>query len=234
MTFFGVLRGAGAAEPPANTAEHRWGRSCQPPKFLIRSRNRLCSTVAMLLWITRTFALSTLAFCGLARANLVYDFNIGAAGGIDAFSFSFTVPSFVGEGQSPAFDPFTVTDGTHRWTMINDLTGHTAGVPLGCFMFNNGGTSSLQPPCGVGVFAPPDGALALTLAVGVPLPTATGVSTLSGSGLFDFAGGQGTLHTSPVGTLDITGAPVSDPRTSIGLFSIAVATLGWKLRKRLA
>ena len=98
------------------------------------------------MWVTRIFALSTLAFCGLARASLVYDFNIGAAGGIDAFSFSFTVPSFVGEGQSPAFAPFTVTDGTHAWTMINDLTGHTAGVPSGCFMFDNGGTSSLQPP----------------------------------------------------------------------------------------
>ena len=188
----------------------------------------------MLVWVTRTFAISTLAFCGLARASLVYDFNIGAAGGIDAFSFSFTAPSFVGEGQSPAFAPFTVTDGTHTWTMINDLTGHTTGVPSGCFMFDNGGTSSLQSPCGVGVFAPPDGALDLVLGVGVPLPTATGVYSLSGSGLFDFAGEQGTLVTSPVGTLDITGTPVPEPRISIGLFSIAVATLGWKLRKRLA
>jgi hypothetical protein len=185
----------------------------------------------MLSWVTKTFALSILAFCGLARASLVYDFHIGAAGGIDAFSFSFTVPSFVDEGESPAFTPFTVTDGTHTWTMINDLTGHTAGVPSGCFMFNNGGTSSLQPPCGVGVFAPPDGALTLALD-GLPLPTATGVYTLSGSGLFDFTGG--TLNTSPVGTLDITGAPVPEPRTSIGLFSIAVAALGWQRRKRLA
>jgi hypothetical protein len=197
-------------------------------------KNRLGGAVAMLLWITRTFALSTLAFCALARASLVYDFNIGADGGIDAFSFSFTVPSFVGEGQSPAFAPFTDTDGTHTWTLINDLTGHTTGVPSGCFMFDNGGTSSLQPPCGVGVFAPPDGALFLTLGVGVPLPTATGVYTLSGSGLFNFAGGQGTLDTSPVGTLDVTGASVPEPRTSIGLFSIAVATLAWKLRKQLA
>jgi hypothetical protein len=38
----------------------------------------------MLLWITRTFALSTLAFCGLAKGSLISDFNIGAAGGIDA------------------------------------------------------------------------------------------------------------------------------------------------------
>jgi hypothetical protein len=188
--------------------------------------------VSIMSWVARTFALGALALCGLARASLVYDFDIAAAGGIDAFSFSFTVPNFVGENQSPAFAPFTVTDGTHTWTMINDLTGHTTGVPSGCFMFNNGGTSSLQPPCGVGVFAPPDGALTLALGVGVPLPTATGAYALSGSGLFDFAGG--TLQTSPVGTLNITGAPVPEPRTCICLFSIAVAALWWTRRKRLA
>lgn len=62
--------------------------------------------------ITRTFALSTPTCCGLAKASLVYDFNIGAAGGIEAFSLSIAVPSFVGEGQSPLFAPFTVTDVT--------------------------------------------------------------------------------------------------------------------------
>jgi hypothetical protein len=183
----------------------------------------------MLFWTTRALALSTLAFCGMARADFLYDFNISAAGGIDAFSFSFTVPAFVGEGQSPAFAPFNITDGTHTWTMINDLTGHTQGVPSGCFMFDNGGTSSLQPPCGVGVFAPPDGALTLALGVGVPLPAATGVYTLFGSGLFDFAGG--TLSTLPSGTLDVSSVP--EPQ-SIVLFSLAVAAFGWKLRKRLA
>jgi hypothetical protein len=177
----------------------------------------------MLLWAVRTFALITLACSGVARATLIYDFEIGAAGGINAFSFSLTVPSFVGEDQSPAFAPFNVTDGAHTWTMINDLTGHTPGVPSGCFMFDNGGTSSLQPPCGVGVFDPPDGALTLALAGGVPLPTATGVYTLSVSGIFDFAGG--TLQTQPLGTLNVSSVP--EPRTSISLFSIAIAALVW-------
>ena len=188
----------------------------------------------MLLWITRTFALSTLAFCGLAKADLTYDFNIGASNGIDAFSFSFTVPNFVGAGESPAFTPFTVTDGTHTWTMINDLTSLTSGTPTGCFAFDNGGTSSLQPLCEIGIFAPPDGALSLALDPGVPLPTATGLYTLSGSGLFDFTGAQGALETSPVGTLDITGTAVPEPRTSIALFGIASAAVAWKRRKRLA
>jgi hypothetical protein len=177
------------------------------------------------------FALSTLAFCGSARASLVYDFNIDAAGGIDAFSFSFTVPSFVGEGESPAFAPSTVTDGTHTWTIINDLTGSTSGVPVGCFMFDNGGTSSFDLPCGVGVAAPPDGALYLNLDGGLPLPTATGVYTLSGSGLFDVAGEQSTLITAPVGTLDISESPVPEPPAVTGLLGIAVAALGWKLRR---
>jgi hypothetical protein len=184
----------------------------------------------MMLRAVRAIALIMLACSGVARASLLYDFEIGAAGGINAFSFSFTVPSFVGEGESPAFAPFTVTDGAHTWTMINDLTGHTSGVPSGCFMFDNGGTSSLQPPCGVGVFAPPDGALTFSLTGGIPLPTATGVYALSGSGIFDFAGG--TLQTLPVGTLTVSSVP--EPRTSIGLFSIAIAALGWKLCKRLA
>jgi hypothetical protein len=65
--------------------------------------------------------------------------------------------------------------------------------------------------------------------VAVPLPTATGVYTLSGSGLFDFS--SGALITSPVGTLDITAVP--EPRTFISLFIIAVATLRLKLHKRL-
>jgi hypothetical protein len=186
----------------------------------------------MLLWAVRTVALIILAFSGVARASLVYDFKIGAADGIDAFSFSFTVPSFVGDGQSPAFASFSVTDGTHTWTMINDLTGHIFGGSSGCFMFDNGGTSSLQPPCGVGVFAPPDGALFLTLAGGVPLPTATGVYSLSGGGLFDFVGGAATLQTQPAGTLSVSAVP--EPGTGVGLLSIAAVALGWQLRKKLA
>src|SRR5947209_2259637 len=89
-----------------HAAEHGWGGACQQPKLAIRSRNRSDGAVAMLLCLARTFALGALALCGSGRASLIYDFHIGAAGGIDAFSFSFTLPSFVGEGQSPGFGPF--------------------------------------------------------------------------------------------------------------------------------
>lgn len=37
-----------------------------------------------------------------------------------------TVPTFAGEGENPAFTPFTVTDGTQMWTMIN--TGNSVPV----------------------------------------------------------------------------------------------------------
>ena len=186
----------------------------------------------MRLWALRTLALATFAFCGVARASYIYDFDIDSNGGIDAFSFSFTVPDFVGDGQSPTFTPFTVTDGTHTWTMINDLTGFTPGLPTACFAFDTGGTSSLQSQCAVGVFAPPDGALTLALAPGVLFPNATGVYALSGSGLFDFVGAQATLITSPVGTLTISSTP--EPRGASILLGLAFLALAWQLRKRLA
>jgi hypothetical protein len=61
----------------------------------------------------------------LARADLINDFNIGAAEGIDSFSFSFTVPAFVGEGKALALAHSTSPTANNVWTMINDLTGHT-------------------------------------------------------------------------------------------------------------
>ncbi len=186
----------------------------------------------MRLWTLRTLALSMLVSCAAARASYIYDFNVHAADGIDAFSFSFTVPDFVADGQSPTFTPFSVTDGTHTWTMVNDLTGFTPGLPTACFAFDTGGTSSLQSQCAVGVFAPPDGALTLALGPGVLFPNATGVYALSGSGLFDFVGAQGTLITSPVGTLTISSTP--EPRGASILLGLAFLALAWKLRKRLA
>src|SRR4051812_24021850 len=100
----------------------------------------------MLPWVVRTFAIGALAFCGLARASLIYDFHVGAAGGIDAFSFSFTVPSFLGENQSPSFFPFTITDGIHTWKMVKDLTGLNPEFESGCFMFATE-YAFVLPPC---------------------------------------------------------------------------------------
>jgi hypothetical protein len=130
--------------------------------------------------------LLTLAVCltgGIAHADFDYTFNVNASSPLDAFSFSFTVPTFVGNGATPAFTPFTVTDGTHSWTMTQDLVVPSLGE--GCFMFGTVGTS-LSSGCGFIVPNAPDGGLYLEAS---QLPTATGIYGLSGSSIFDFAGG---------------------------------------------
>jgi hypothetical protein len=164
-----------------------------------------------------------------ANADLLYQFDVNASGVVDAFSFSFTVPSFVTAGQSPAFTPFHVTDGTHSWTMVNDLAGSIGGGSIGCFAFDTGGTS-FSDFCGAGAFSAPDGAFYLQFNSG--LPTATGTDNIStGGGPLDFSGGQDRLVAS--GTLTITSTSTSVPEpASIGLLGLAVAALGWKRRKR--
>jgi hypothetical protein len=92
------------------------------------------------------FALSLLAFCtlaGTARADLLYQFSLNASEGIEASSFSLTVPTFVTAGESPEFTPFTLTDGTHTWTFVDDLAASSGG--LTCFLFGTGGRL-VSPP----------------------------------------------------------------------------------------
>ena len=67
-----------------------------------------------------------------AHADLMYQFDVHETTslGFQPFSFSFTVPTFVTAGQSPAFTPFTVTFGTHSYKMINDLAGTFPGPTI--------------------------------------------------------------------------------------------------------
>jgi len=172
----------------------------------------------------KSFALGALAICalaGTAHASTLYQFDVIATGGVDSFSFSFTVPSFVTTGQSPAFTPFNVTDGTHTWTMINDLAGIGA---VSCFLFDTGGSSNINSTCGFGVGSAPDGSIELTISGG--LPTANGpYSISSGLGILDFSGGEDTPSLS--GTLTVTSESVPEP-TSIGLLGVGLAAIGWK------
>ena len=172
------------------------------------------------------FAVSALAFSGLARADLVYDFSLDLAidADISGASFSFTVPSFVVSSQSPAFTQFTLTDFAdppNSWTMINDL------VDGNSFMFDNGGNSSCDPTCYGDLYLYDLG----------PAPTTTGSYSLYGNGYFDLVGQSDTVESYVVASLNITGtaeSPVPEPHTNILLLSIPVIILGWKLRKRLA
>src|SRR5579863_2124405 len=84
-----------------------------------------------------------LTLCAVsARAGpLVYDFSFTPTSGpVEAFEFSFVVPSFVTNGQTPAFTPFTITDGTNSVTMTQDLFVYNINS---CFEFGTAVNSSL-------------------------------------------------------------------------------------------
>ena len=143
--------------------------------------------------------------------------------------FSFTVPTFVTAGQSPAFTPFTVTIGTHSYKMINDLAGASPGT--GCFAFNTGGMNTVFPDCSVAAFGTQDGDGAFRLSLDA-LPTATGLQTLADFSGGAFGDGSVTPTTNFGGTLDITSVTSVPEPTSLALLSLGVAAVGWRLRKR--
>jgi len=180
-------------------------------------------------------ALSFVACCilaGSARADLLYQFSLNASGGIHAAAFSFTVPTFVTTGESPAFTPFTLTDGTHTWTFVEGVAANLVG--LGCFAFGTGGTATLGPDCGTGVQSSPDAAFLLQMDGG--LPTATGTYSLDGRGIFDFPGGQQVLGIGGAphltGNLVIT-IPINPvPEPSMWLLVPTAVGLAWLTSKK--
>src|SRR5215469_5210472 len=71
-------------------------------------------------------ALPLVTLVGTAPADLLYQFDVHetTSFGFQPFSFSFTVPTFVTAGQSPAFAPFTITTsgsiGTHSYKITSN------------------------------------------------------------------------------------------------------------------
>jgi hypothetical protein len=180
-------------------------------------------------------ALPLMTLAGTAHADLLYQFDVHEttmpALGFQPFSFSFTVPTFVTDGQSPAFTPFTVTFGTHSYKMINDLAVTSLG--LGNFCFATGGMI-LNPDCSINATQiSNDGEGAITLETPGGLPTATGMQTLA-----DFS--DGVFGTGPFvtvaplfgGALDITTVTSVPEPASVALLSMGVVAVGWSLRKR--
>jgi hypothetical protein len=179
----------------------------------------------------RTFLLTTLAVSltgGIAHANLLYQFSVNASSPLDAFSFSFTAPAFVGDGDTPAFTPFTVTDGTNSWTMTKDQVTPVSGGGE-CFEFGTDG-ATFTGTCGTGVGGPPNGAFALATLGGV-VPTATGTYGLFGGGAFDFGPIGQDISNNLTGSLAISDVP--EP-TSILLLGSILGAVGWRLRRRAA
>ena len=93
-------------------------------------------------------------------------------GQIQSFSFSFTTSSLISPppDSSPAFTPFTITDGTHSWTITKDLVGFF--FPTGCFGF--GTSSSFLTPSGCNPQAGGVTDGAFTFEYDVALPNAPG------------------------------------------------------------
>ena len=179
-------------------------------------------------------ALPLVTLAGPAHADLLYQSDVDVSITtirFQAFSFSFTVPTFVTAGQSPAFTPFTVTAGTHSYKMINDLAGMAGSV--GCFEFNTGGSAFFIPPCNFSTGST-DGNGAFKLAIGSGLPTATGLQNLlpfpESLGLFGTGGS--TYSAEFGGTLDITSVTSVPEPASLALPSLGVVAVGWRLRKR--
>jgi len=203
---------------PAFRISHKNGL---PPCVLLP---RMLESVAMKALLVGALALFGLA--GAVRADVIYQFNVDATAGIENFSFSFTVPSLLTDGQAPAFTPFTVTDGTHSWTIVNGLAGVGAGPS--CFLFDTGGSSNINDTCGMGVGSSPDGVFGLVLSGGLPTATGGPFTFSSGLGIFDFPDGQDIPSLS--GTLTISSA-APEPAT-IGLVGVALAALAWKRTER--
>jgi hypothetical protein len=147
----------------------------------------------------RTFIL-TLAVCltgGIAHADLQYQFNVDASGPLEAFSFSFTVPTFVSDG-----------DATLDW--------------VGCFEFGTGGGNTalnFGSPCSQEVWARGGGNGVLDFNF-LGLPTATGTyGIVSGIGMFFFGDTNEIAY--PTGALtvsDVSGVP--EPTSILLLGSI--------------
>ena len=180
-------------------------------------------------------ALSLFTLAGTAHADLLYQFDVHETTspliGFQPFSFSFTVPTFVTDGQSPAFTPFTVTFGTHSYKMINDLAV-TAPPGTGNFCFDTG-EMIFNPDCSLDVpQIKNDGEGAFTLETPGGLPTATGMQTLAGS--FGAFGTSPSVGVFPFfdGTLDITSVKSVPEPASLALLSLGIAAVGWKLRRR--
>lgn len=152
-----------------------------------------------------------LLFCGIScNAAIKYEFSYTALNGpVKSFSFSFTAPSFLSSGATPAIAPFNATDGTHSWTFTNGLVG-LANPYVGCFMFGTpsaglGASASLlvPSPCAAGVNGGAfQGGFAVYTQGGLPTATGTypqlefggGLGDASGSAvLYNFSNGTGSM-----------------------------------------
>jgi hypothetical protein len=135
--------------------------------------------------------------------NILYQFSYTAINGpVKSFSFSFTSPHYLQEGDKPTVNPFTPTDGTYSWTLTRGAADvASVGTPyaIGCYMFGTpfAGFAPFATfgPCGVAVGSP---GYQAGFYVNVPggLPTSPGTYTgLAFGGAFGSPAGMREIGT---------------------------------------
>jgi len=156
------------------------------------------------------------AMTGSARAaDLLYAFDL-TGDFLTPFSFSFTVPDFVTSGQSPAFSPFTITNGTDSWVMTQDLAASQFGE--GCFSFASAGGGVNN--CGWSS-GPNEGSFVVSLPGGLPTATGTYIFNL---GFGDFEAPGFSVSPGFAGSVTISSVTTATPEPpTITLFGGIIA-----------
>jgi hypothetical protein len=167
-------------------------------------------------------------FAASARADLLYSFSFTPTEGpIESFAFSFDVPAFVTTGQSPAFDPFTLTDGTNSASLTEDLAENTTAG--NCFVFLTATGASSNSECDIDVH---DNGAAVRMVASGGLPTMTGTFTYDAAAVL----GTGSEVEGVAGTVDltITNTPLTTPEPSSWiLMSTTLLAVAFVARKSM-
>ena len=168
-------------------------------------------------------------------ADELYSFSftptqVFAGSEIQAFSFSFIVPTFVTSGQSPAFSPVTMTDGVKSTTLSTDLALNSGGIS--CFLFGTAVESTLGPSCSTSAVSPNGGYLFSFFSGSLPTSDGT-YSTGAGDATAVFYSGGSFDETT--GTLALTVSSVSStaPEPSPTMLTASILLLAaFAARKR--
>ena len=97
----------------------------------------------------------------------IYSFEYSPVSGpVQAFSFQFASPDFVGAG-SISMTPFSVTDGATVWTMTRGVAG--VGLFSSCFQFATATNSGVFSDC-TGSLGPPNGGVFIVSFSDFPAP----------------------------------------------------------------
>jgi len=173
------------------------------------------------------------------RADELYTFNVTpASGALDAFNFSFVVPTILQNGNAPSFTPFVVTDGGFSADIVQSFDYVIGGAdthPNNCLEFLS--QSAIPQSCGVQIppSAKPQAAIIFlfneTSLNPTGLPTQIGeYSDISWLGIFTSPTGLPAQF--PTGTAVLTITNVPEPSTGMLPLTAIVLVAAFHKRKR--